>query len=1265
MRCPKWITAQELDRWAATQPAKSLLPEVLRRLVWTTIPPEHIKKIDFPAGAEIHRPGYDGTTVVTRGTEFVPEGICFWELGCDVNNPKKKAQDDYDKRVEENQQLNASGETENLREATFIAVTATDWQACRSWAKDRNKDGSYKEIRAYDSNDLEQWLQTAPGVGLWLAQEIHGRRHGVIDISEHWKNVQGTLRRPLSPATLLVNRDAIKATFGEWLKKANGELIVKAASTLELITVFCAWVHTLRPQEQDIISSRTIIVAERETWRALATSQQPLILVASALIEPEPELFAEAVRSGHHVLRNSELHAGRAGIELPMIRRFDLQKALENDGFTEPEARQLSETAGGNFTILRRRIAGTEIQMPSWAKDGNLAPLLLAGTWEDKRPGDQRVVSALLGKNYSEAQATMTKWRQTSDMPVRYILGKWEFLSPVDAWEALNPFINSTQMNCFHKVAIEVLGEDNPALDLPAGERFMASVKGKVWQFSSLLRRGIAEILALGATRADESSVGTEIHFSAIANSIVRQVLPEGCSWKRWASLGELLSPLMEAAPDSVLELIERDIRLDDSRIVELLRQEVPGGITGAAYHTGVLWALETAAWPEKYMHRVSLCLVRLARRDPGGQWANRPLASAAHIFFSWRPQTVASFSERLNALENICRKEPVGAWKLLLALIPQPHGTFMDSAKPSYRNWAAGWTGDVADDEYDRFLSELWKMLVALINANPSLWPELLSEMTRLPAEGIEYLFSVLEKTDIDTIAEDVRQTLWEKLREFVEKQTYFRDAWWSLPDNTLTRVKAIKDKLAPDDPIKIFAHLFNDDGHMDGDKSESFEKKQERRLQERRSASRRIWERGGLPSVLELAKKVKLPWAVGASLAQELGDEAGALVIPSLLATKEDSVLMMAKGFAANIIHAKGIDWAECQVNEEWLSESIAEWASNMPFQTRTWDWIGAKGAAIEENYWSLARAWGWGQLEAHAVERAVKQFQKVGRPLVAIDLLIMVLHGGKATFSPDVICTALEAVATNWTERIPHTMDAYHIQEAFKFLHGCSDSNEERVANLEFIFLPFLDRHSRCLPMMLHRKLARDPAFFVDCLILLYQPRHSTKKEKAPEGSETALKAQRIWHLLRDWQTIPGTDAAGAISVADLRPWVAKVRQMAKETDRLETCDLTLGELFARSPEDTDKARPPIPVREIVEEIESEKLENGLAIGLHNLRGVFSKAMYEGGKQERELAVRFQQYAGVCSKWPRTAAVLRSVADDYLRQAQIEDERAKAQD
>ena len=949
------------------------------------------------------------------------------------------------------------------------------------------------------------------------------------------------------------------------------------------------------------------------------------------------------------------------------MRRFDLQKALEEAGLVDPEARQIAEAAGGNFTILRRRFSKTADPAP-WARDSDLAPLLLAAAWDDRCIGDQQVVSELAGKKYSDVQTLMKKWRSEPDPPVRFVLETWEFLSPVDAWEALHHYLTTSQLESFELLAVDVLGENNPALDLPPDERFMAAVKGKLWRHSGALRRGIAEILALGATREQEGSVGTELRIADRASNIIRKLLPIGCDWQRWASLGDLLPLLMEAAPEILLEAIEVDISSKSPQLVELMKLETPGGVMGTIYHSGVLWAQETAAWPKERFQRVSLSLARLANLDPGGTWSNRPFASLISLFFSWRPQTVASVRERIETLHFLQQKEPEQIWKIVLKLLPQAHESISDNPKPSYRSWAAGWTGEITRRDYNLFISELSSMAVTMAEAESARWPDLLEHVAQLSPNDFQKAVSGLEKFAREPAQEPLRTNVWNKLRDIVQKHTYFHDAWWALPEAQITKLASLQEKFTPSDLVAVHSPLFDDDGVMEGDKSETYEQKQERRENERRSAIRVMWTTCGEKAeklIFELAQKVRQPWSVGWSLAAELGVEVEDKIVPAYLAAGDDPVRRCTAAFVSQRIRVNGQDWAEKRPGPSWTPDQVAAWALQMSFEPRTWDWVASRGDAVKQLYWSQTGAWGHRNLDLPARSRAATELQTVARAWSALQLLMQAKYD-KCPLSHTVVCDALEAVAANPTERTPGTMDVHYVHEAFEFLQNCRDADEARVARLEFNFLPFLDRHSR-LPLTLQRQLAKDTDFFLECLVLLYRPRHEVK-ENADEDSkerddpEKAAKAKRIWRLLHDWRTIPGTGEDGKVSTDALKAWMRSARQKAREVDRLEVCDLILGELFAHSVTDTDGAKPVIAIREVIEEFESKELENGLAVGLHNLRGCYSKSLYEGGKQERELASEFKRYATVCARWPRTAAVLRGVAEDYQRQAEREDERAQ---
>jgi hypothetical protein len=65
----------------------------------------------------------------------------------------------------------------------------------------------------------------------------------------------------------------------------------------------------------------------------------------------EKLMVAEAVRAGHHVLTQLPYApvGASSGIRLPRADRWDLQKALEDAGFSEERASQRSREAGGSW----------------------------------------------------------------------------------------------------------------------------------------------------------------------------------------------------------------------------------------------------------------------------------------------------------------------------------------------------------------------------------------------------------------------------------------------------------------------------------------------------------------------------------------------------------------------------------------------------------------------------------------------------------------------------------------------------------------------------------------------------------------------------------------------------------------------------------------------------------------------------------------------------------------------------------------------------
>ena len=139
-----------------------------------------------------------------------------WESGCN-ENIKRKSDEDFAKRTPDAQ-------------TTFIFVTPRKWTKKKEWCDEKRSLGSWRDVRAYDSADLEEWLELAPAVDIWLAHEIGLKPLGVCDLATHWKNLAASLRLPLAPSFVLTDRKEAATKFREWLRGTSSAIAVEAPS---------------------------------------------------------------------------------------------------------------------------------------------------------------------------------------------------------------------------------------------------------------------------------------------------------------------------------------------------------------------------------------------------------------------------------------------------------------------------------------------------------------------------------------------------------------------------------------------------------------------------------------------------------------------------------------------------------------------------------------------------------------------------------------------------------------------------------------------------------------------------------------------------------------------------------------------------------------------------------------------------------------------------------------------------------------------------
>ena len=146
------IEAADIERWADGIRARQQLAGLVRRLVYST--GRDLTHVDFPAGDNAERPGWDGVVDTPTPTPWIPSGKSGWELSCQ-KDPRGKAEQVYDQRVR-------SVEAQDRQHTTFVFVTARNWKRKEEWVKEKAHLGEWKDVKVYDANVLEQWLEQSP-----------------------------------------------------------------------------------------------------------------------------------------------------------------------------------------------------------------------------------------------------------------------------------------------------------------------------------------------------------------------------------------------------------------------------------------------------------------------------------------------------------------------------------------------------------------------------------------------------------------------------------------------------------------------------------------------------------------------------------------------------------------------------------------------------------------------------------------------------------------------------------------------------------------------------------------------------------------------------------------------------------------------------------------------------------------------------------------------------------------------------------------------
>lgn len=1243
---PELVDATQLDQWAGTEDAPHRFPELMRRLLAST---PGITNIAVRAGKGVSASGWDGRAD-SEGASYLPEGSLCFEFSVE-SRPKVKAEKDF---------RNRRG-VENAKESIFVFATPRRWAGAEKWVNEKRAEGIFADVRVLDADDIEGWLQQTPAVHQWISEQLGRRPQHVETLEQWWRRFQDRTKPALPNALFLAGRTQASERLAKFLGERPEVVAVQAAWRDDAIAFIYATIEKMGQEGHS--PQPPLVVTSEEVWNRLVGQPGRMTLLPTF----DGANVSAAIEQGHHVVvplgweqvvRGEHIHLPRPGREAAT-------KALEAAGLDSNAAYRLAAQARRSMPSLVRKLArDPAFARPAWSQRpdaSTFAPLVLVGAWEATEK-DLEIVSRVVGKSWPTIERDLVHWRTAGDPPFVRPASQWHVASADEAFFLLRDALTATDLARWHEAVSDVLLELDPKLKLEPNDRPMASLRGAVRKHSTVLRQGLAQGIALLGSIASGDPLADEETGVDHARTAVRDILgranadPSGMIW---CSLSEELRLLAEAAPEEFLDAVHADL----DRAEPVLRTTFQDGeqtsaLFSSSPHTGLLWALEVLCWSPEHLPDAARALARLAAIDPGGNLSNRPLGSLASVLVGWIPHTSASVGVKVQALEQISSEQPKVGWELLLELWPSEHAISSPPASPRFHDWKPESQNVLAAD-WVEFIGQLVRLAIQLAGRDAKRWAKLSESFGPLPPAERERLLDALEQfVDQPALPSGDRLELWERIDREIARHRRFPSSDWSMEDEPLSRMQALADRLEPKTDVARFAYLF--DWHPDLPNLELGDEGYEEKLGKLRvDAVKETLDNASLDGLQSLAERSAAPGQLGLAVGEVADDDLSGSLLEWLDSDKA-ALKQVAQSWAACKIRKHGIPWLQ----KTWMRPSAQDLerrtvlALSAPAMGDLWDVLDETGAELVNAYWAAMNPWRVAEADA---ERATQELLRHDRPWAAIDMLTATLHGKKgksAAISTELIEKALDAALKYDASDSPSQAPGYEVGVLLDFLES-KGYPLEKLARYEFAFFPALEQGRR-RPKALYGLLASDPSIFVDLVSRVYRGKNEPRRKLNAE--EEAL-AQQAWRVLTHWRGLPGRGDDGAIDSAHLTDWVRSARLAFAESNRADIGDEQIGAVLSSSPEGHDGNWPAEPVREIIEDIGSTSLETGIHTGVVNSRGVTTRGVYDGGRQERQLARRYRDWSkDTASKWPRTSRVLRSLADTYERDARHHDARAE---
>ena len=1232
------IKANDIENWVNTcgVSSRSRLSVFLRTLIHSTS--EKITQIDFPGNDDSQRPGWDGYIESDKATPWIPEGISGWEFG--VNKDiKTKADGDFDKS------LNAHpSDSSNI---TFIFVTPRRWPGKNKWVQQKKALNKWKDVRAYDASDLEQWLAQSLPAQSWLANEANLPTQNVDSLDSVWHEWANVCNPSLNTSFFNKLIKVSEEQISDYLSKPPQKpFYIAADSKIEAM----AFLSTLFSDKKFIFyRDNCLVFKEENVLSRLARGSKSFIAITdNKNVEKELAQYSQKIHAFVVYPKNTLIQ--NIDLKLEILDSVTFLHSLEEMGYSYDTAQELAKKSGYSLTVLRRQLSNNEaIHKPEWVDSHNqvLIPFLFAGVWDSSNQHDISILEDLSnGLSYEYLEKDLQASLLLNDSPVWAVSSHRGVISKIDLLFAIASYITKADLERFFKIAKLVLEEDDPALDLPEDQQWQANIYDKNRQYSKYLRKSIGEMLILLAVHGNElfkSRIGFDCEEAV--NKLVKELFSP-LHLRTLLAQSSDFSVYAEASPKVFLSIIENDLKTD-KQFLELM-QPVSTNIFSSPKYTDLLWALEKLAWDKSTVARVVKILAQLSQKEINDNYRNKPFSSLLGIFRSWCPDTSIKTQERIQLLKELVRKFPDIGWRICISQFP---GSLPQTAFPASKCiWRNNCGPNIVTkkDVYD-FCNAAVEIALTWASYTFEQLLDLVGHIYGLTTEQQDKIWLLIEDWALNQATESEKIIMREKLRTTVlskrAKRHSNRITFTELGEQVYV---TLEPKELIDKHFWLFASHWVDDSadEVEDYQNMNFEEREEIIRQKRIIALKEILQEKGLSGILELSLKGDCASTIGFLLRRFVfsSDEESVQLIKLALESFKKDTHINYKNIIRGLLSESNDNISLFESLSVCLDDSDkVQVYLQSPFGSQVWRLVDSLDENYQQAYWGeIVPSYCQNEDEA---EEAVKYLLLADRPQTAFLYIDLILK----KISPKVIFDILSAMLLPTSIDENNPPDRYRLGEAFSQISEYKMLSLEQKASLEFAYIEVLApcglKSENCSIKSLERYLEEHPEFFVQLISEL--PKRDDGKDDRDENTNKKEFRAKCFDALGALSHIPGEDNSGKINTEKLEEWVKQVISLAENNGCRNIAEYYIGKLLGHCQNGEDGIWPCEGVRDLVEDIHSKNMIEGMYIEKRNSRGVTSRSFGDGGAQEWRIVEQYQD-------WSRQLAITHPfVADELLGQ------------